>query len=384
MLAAYGDVIIGTMGTGNPTVKSTGGNFSALAGAPNASIICTQSNAVLLFNTATAANAWATSDIGDYTNWATGEAASGTLYQTPGAITAAVPFGNDVIVFKENAIYRMRYVGGVVKWTVELLLNGIGCISLYGVCPGRNGILFYYQAEFVAQKTTNPTFHLYWFDGVSYPRQINSLTALNPANTVTFITYDPRSDLFAVNTTNTSAPFNRTYFYCPTTDAWGKNTTPITDAQTTRGIPVSGDFAARPTAERSPQPVIYNKENANKLKRYSHGTPIGEIASSCYLETQKIGKAGRKTQFSRAKPVVRRRVDLGTDSSTATLTLFRNLEDTSATTTRSGIVESTDEKRFDLQNGANTDCFGRVKVTWNALDVAVEDILVEAKDVGVS
>jgi hypothetical protein len=46
MLAAYGDVIIGTMGTGNPTVKSTGGNFSALAGAPNASIICTQSNAV--------------------------------------------------------------------------------------------------------------------------------------------------------------------------------------------------------------------------------------------------------------------------------------------------------------------------------------------------
>jgi hypothetical protein len=154
--------------------------------------------------------------------------------------------------------------------------------------------------------------------------------------------------------------------------------------QTTRGIPVSGDFAARPLAERSPQPVIYNKENANKLKRYSHGTPIGEIASSCYLETQKIGKAGRKTQFSRAKPVVRRRVDLGTDSSTATLTLFRNLEDTSATTTRSGIVESTDEKRFDLQNGANTDCFGRVKVTWNALDVAVEDILVEAKDVGVS
>jgi hypothetical protein len=377
-VVAYGDVIIAANTASVATIKSTGGNFSALAGAPNALIAVTQSNAVLLFGTATAANAWAASDVGDYTNWATGEAASGILYQTPGAITAAVAFGSDVIVFKENAIYRMRYVGGLVKWTVELLVNGIGCMSRHALCAGRNGILFLYQTEAVAQKTVNPTYHFYWFDGVSYPRLVNPLTALTPETSNVVVNYDPRADMFSVFAAGSSAPWNRGYFYCPAMDAWGKNLTPITNTQTAIAYPVMGDYAARAVVERSPQPVMWNKESANKLKRYSHGTPIGEIASSCYIETTKVGSAAAKMQFTRCTPLLGRRVDLGTDSAALSVSTFREREDTSAQAT-TPITESTLRKRFDFNL---TDNFARFKVTWAALDVGVDDIAVEAKPAG--
>jgi hypothetical protein len=115
MMAQYGDVTICAMGAGASTVKSTGGAFSALAGAPKGEIICVHKNAVLIFNTDTSADGWAASDVGDYTNWTTGEAANGRLIDIAGAITAAIPFGDAVYVFKANAIYRMTYVGGTVN-----------------------------------------------------------------------------------------------------------------------------------------------------------------------------------------------------------------------------------------------------------------------------
>jgi hypothetical protein len=377
MLVAYGDVLIGATGTSNSTIKSTGGNFSALAGAPNALVVCVQSNAVLLFNTNTAANGWAASDVGDYTNWSTGEYASGILYQTPGAITAAVAFGNDVIVFKANAIYRMRYVGGVVKWTVELLVNGIGCSEASAVCVGRNGILFHYQSETSTQKTVNPIAHFYWFDGVSYPKPVNPLTVLPPGGQF-FITYSPRDDLFTVTNAKNSSPWNQTYFYCPTVDAWGKNTTPITNAQTAFTVPIVGDFAARPVAERSPQPVMWGKESANKLKRYSHGTPIGEIASACFAETTKIGTADAKSKYLRATPKLRRQVDLGADSSSCSVSYFRELHDTTASSTQTA-AEDSKRHRFDFNA---VDNFARVKVTYTARDVEFDDIAVKGVSSG--
>lgn len=372
MLAAYGDVIIGATGAASgATIKSTGGNFSALAGAPAADIVVPQSNAVMLLSTATAAHGWAVSDVGDYTNWTTGEAASGTLYQTPGPIIAAVKFGADIIVFKANAIYRMRYVGGLVKWTAELLVDGIGCSDRNAICAGRNGILFLYQVEGSTQKTVNPTTHFYWFDGVSYPRPVNPLTALAPGGSF-FVNYSPRDDLFTVTQAKASSPFNRTFFYCPTADAWGQNVTPITNTQTGITLPLMGDFAARPLAERSPQPVMWGKESANKLKRYSHGTPIGEIASACYVETTKVGNPGKKTQFTRVTPILRRRVDLGTDSAALSVSTFREREDTTAAAT-TAVTESTQRKRFDFNLCDN---FARFKVTWTALDIEVDDVVV--------
>jgi hypothetical protein len=64
---------------------------------------------------------WATSDVGDPTNFSTGEAASGNLRQASGVGTAIVAFGNDAIAFKSKGVFRGQYVGGAIKWAWTLV-----------------------------------------------------------------------------------------------------------------------------------------------------------------------------------------------------------------------------------------------------------------------
>lgn len=59
---------------------------------------------------------WRASDIGDYTNWETGEACSGRFFQPPGPIEWATAFRDYVLVVKKHAAYRGQYVGGCCKW----------------------------------------------------------------------------------------------------------------------------------------------------------------------------------------------------------------------------------------------------------------------------
>lgn len=130
--------------------------FADLTAAPIAKIVLTQSNAVLAFNLSTGGAGWGASDVGDYTNWTTGEAASGTIYQRPGPITAAVAFKDDVIVFKKNSVYRMTYVGGLVKWSVLLIADGVGCDSEHDAMVCGDRIIF------------TGSFGAFSFDGASF------------------------------------------------------------------------------------------------------------------------------------------------------------------------------------------------------------------------
>ena len=75
-------------------------------------IVVLQSSSKLVFD----GDYWMASDIGDYTNWTTGEAASGRLFQPEGPILWAFPFRDYVLVGKKHAAYRGRYVGGIYKW----------------------------------------------------------------------------------------------------------------------------------------------------------------------------------------------------------------------------------------------------------------------------
>lgn len=122
------------------------GTFENLAGAPKAKILVVQSNIALAFNINDGAdkpNAWASSDVGDYANWATGEAVTASLIlHKPGPITAAIALGDDVIVFKQSSVYRMRYVGSPIYWTVELLRSGIGTRHQGHVVATDQGIVF--------------------------------------------------------------------------------------------------------------------------------------------------------------------------------------------------------------------------------------------------
>ncbi len=379
MMAQFGDVTLCAMGASAATVKSTGGNFSVQTSAPQGEIICVQSNAVLIFNTNTSADGWAASDVADYTNWTTGEAASGRLIATPGPITAAIPFGNDVLVFKSDAIYRMRYVGGSVKWTSEVIHTGLGCAYLglqtnvrakYNLAAGTNVVLF---SGYYDWATSAPTSYIYAFDGASPPVRVNPLTTVLEGP----ICYNPQTDVFAITARDFSP--QTIYFYCATTGAWGKWATGLTQLSSPLLGTLTAHEASGSTHQKSNTPVQYEKVNANNIKRWQHATaPPGDTVGSCYLQTAKLGQPNGKTTFDRVIPLLRRRRDLGTDSATMSMELFRELEDTSAQTTQGSIAESTFRKRFDLKASSATDNFARFKVTWAALDVEVDDFLVKS------
>lgn len=128
----FGNIMIVACGTGGDVLQSRdaagSSAFADIAAAPKAKYVVTQSNAVLAFNTDIGGNCFAASDVGDYTNWTTGEAVADTqIRHRPGDFTGAVAFRDYVLAFKEGSIYRVRYVGGAVKWAIELLVDGFGC-----------------------------------------------------------------------------------------------------------------------------------------------------------------------------------------------------------------------------------------------------------------
>jgi hypothetical protein len=371
MMAQFGNATILAANSSNNVEVSTGGNFSAIADAPDAEIVVVQNNAVWLFNTSASSDGWAMSDIGDYTNYTTGESASGRLYQTGGPVLAAVPYGEHVIALKANGIYRLRYVGGVVKVVTELLYSGVGVddsgnssgslASKYLAVAGSREILFCGRAD-------NRSV-LYRFDGSSPPEAVNPETetaGLNGAR----LCYHPAADSFTAHVGGASY-----LFYCR--GLLGRRT----DTGSGSGsIPVMGDMLATGISDvGSNLPYAYRRNSGTELTRYEPSD--NQSTTTCYLQTSMIGRADAKTVFSRVIPLLRRRTDLGTDSASLELTLFRERHDTTAQTTRT-VSESTNRKRFDLMNGPSADNFARFKVTYTALDVEVDDFQVIAKTGG--
>jgi hypothetical protein len=372
MMAQFGNATILVGNSSNNVEVSTGGNFSAIADAPDAEIVVVQNNAVWLFNTSASSDGWAMSDIGDYTNWTTGESASGRLYQTGGPILAAVPYGEHVIALKDNGIYRLRYVGGVVKVVTELLYSGVGVddsgnsndslASKYLAVAGSREILFCGRAD-------NRSV-LYRFDGSSPPEAVNPETDIAAGLNLARLCYQPATDTFAIHVNGASY-----LFYCR--GMLGRRTDTAAGSES---IPVMGDMSATDIVDiGSSLPYAYRRNSGTELAR---GAPTdSSSAATCYLQTSMVGRPDRKTLFNRLIPLLRRRTDLGTDSASLEFTLWRERHDTSATTTRT-ISEASNRKRFDLLGGAAADNFARFKVTFTALDVEVDDFAVLSKDAG--
>lgn len=66
----------------------------------------------------------------------TSESGKAQLADTPGAIVDARPLRDMFIIYKEDAVYSMRYVGGVFVWQFRQLFNDVGmlaqdCVSEY-------------------------------------------------------------------------------------------------------------------------------------------------------------------------------------------------------------------------------------------------------------
>lgn len=149
-----------------PYVSIAGGAFAALGGSPpKAAILVVQQNFVVLFDTNTyGPDSWVCSPFGaPSSSWAQNfatQANYGYIRATVGPITAAIKFGGQIIVFKENSMYRMTYVGGDATWATSLISDQVGCPSRHGVV-NVDGVLY-----FVSQNG------FYRFDG-SYPVAIS-------------------------------------------------------------------------------------------------------------------------------------------------------------------------------------------------------------------
>lgn len=379
MMAQYGDITILTRGTSNSLASSSGGNFSALAGSPSAKFVVVQSNCVLAFNTSVSADGWAASDVGDYTNWSTGEAASGRILENNGPITGAVAYGNDVYVFKADSIFRMSYVGGVVKWQVQKVVQGIGCVDNLSPRLGGNQAVATNQGIFFCGQTrisSSPgQFAWYLFDGASQPVLLNPLSSITSG----VPTYDAvwnRAVVWYV--TGTSIAFRSFSF---DDGAWGNHSSVSVGGAAGDTLPLRGDHSATGMSGSS-YPTSFRPLFSTNGSGISYKVPKdpATVAGSSYLQTTKMGSSVGKTTFKRLTPQLRRRTNYSSGTPVAALgvEMFRERHDTTTASTQS-VTESNQRKRFDFLAADN---FGRFKVTFTDMDVEVDDFAIDAKSSG--
>ena len=387
-MTQYGNDTYCVMGTANPTVVSSGGNFAAAGGSvPQARIIGKLGGALMVANTSVSADEFAFSDQYNPTDFLTGEAERRRILDTEGPINAAVQYGDAMYFFKKSAIYRASYIGGNEKYRVELVWLGLGVGDntysggqYQAVATGR-GIVFN------ANQAGNGN-NVYLFDGVSPPRCLNPDTTLdssfgvylyNPIDEV--LTIAPALGSNASGTEDAGDAASLYYYYSFQSEAWGSGIgSAEEDYEATTTFPqvfpngvLQGDYYAR--AETSSKPVYWRFRNITTGAFYRCAPSAPSATSTCFLQTSKVGTPERRTLFTRLTTIMRRMTDLGTDSATCELTLFTEREDASARITRSSIAESSYRKRFDLSGGEASDFFARFKVTWTARDVEVDDLV---------
>jgi len=161
--AQQGNVTIATNNAETLQASVSSGAFTTISGAPIASIVEVVGQFVFAFNTSTATNQWRCSALGDYTDWAASiasQSASGNLIDTPGPINGAKRFGDSVIVFKKNSMYRGRYVGAPNIWEFDLIPGEAGAMSQESIVdigtPDSPKLLFMGEGNFYTFDGSRP------------------------------------------------------------------------------------------------------------------------------------------------------------------------------------------------------------------------------------
>ena len=137
--AQFGDTTIaaGSTTAGDILQFSTAGAFADIAGSPRAEVVEVAKNFVLAFNTidgslGTRPDAWWCSGINDYTLWTPSiatQSATGQLRGGAGPIRGAKAFGDQIIAYKENAMFLGQYVGQPEIWRWTLVPGTQGAVS---------------------------------------------------------------------------------------------------------------------------------------------------------------------------------------------------------------------------------------------------------------
>lgn len=115
---------------------SNSGVFADLA-APKAAVMCVTNGFVMLANTNEATygdspERWWCSALYDVTSWVPSistQCTTGRLVDTPGQITGLRPLGQDIVAYKDRAMYLAQYSGPPGVWSFTLIPGDIGCSS---------------------------------------------------------------------------------------------------------------------------------------------------------------------------------------------------------------------------------------------------------------
>lgn len=123
---------------------SNSGAFADIANSPKAACIETAAYFVMLADcddTGTGlatgfgnqADRWWCSQIftptGTWAPASSTQANTGRLSDTPGAIKGLKRLGNDIVAYKEKALYIARYVGGSETWKFQIVASDVGCAT---------------------------------------------------------------------------------------------------------------------------------------------------------------------------------------------------------------------------------------------------------------
>lgn len=141
----FGDATLAS-NYGNAIQASTSSSFGAIAGAPKAkfieSVVTGAGGFVFAANTNDAGfgvspDRWWCSAINDHTDWTISTATqsnSGRLVGGGGPIVGLKAFGADsIVVYKQNALYHARYVGGEATWQFTEVPE-VGAVGARAMC----------------------------------------------------------------------------------------------------------------------------------------------------------------------------------------------------------------------------------------------------------
>ena len=208
----------------------------------------------------------------------------------------------------------------------------------------------------------SPPVIFYWYDGVNPPVNTNPFTTIGSSSTQSRITYNALRNRFTVWDGAVA------YYFSPETMSWGRSTVPCG----------ASPGSIKPTLGPNGDGHVWVTSSASVLRRFWDGSVGVGSPGSCYVETTKFGTANQKLNFSRVIPRLRRLVDVGTQSEAVTASCFRELHDTSASSTPT-YTKSANRYRWD---GMASDNFMRFKYSATDYDVEIDDLEPEANPAG--
>lgn len=134
--AQFGDVTLAALKS-DTLQYSTTAAFADVAGAPKARFVETVPGFVMLADTnegtyGDQSDRWWCSGFEDYTDWTpsvTTQCTTGRLIGAPGPIRGWKKLGNDIVAYKDRAIFVGRYTGGAEVFDFDLLPGEVGCSS---------------------------------------------------------------------------------------------------------------------------------------------------------------------------------------------------------------------------------------------------------------